>query len=314
MVHKEPSLFPKMSPKDNEALYIIGNGFDLCHGIKSSYDHFKQYVKQQDNQRLIGMMDVFFSNEHELWADVETALGEYREEDILDYCKPDEEIDYDHMMRSVAAIEDGPDWIFKPILDEFLDKFTDWVNNIDISHAHQKRQLNPQSIYLTFNYTETLEKVYGIPDDNVLHIHGSRKVAGDNYIIGHNNIKPNNLYNTVNGELYFEQDTKNKIVGWMNELYKDTETIIHQNAQFFSSLAPVKYIVVLGHSLNKVDWPYFDEVKKCVAPNSRWIFVYNSDKDKENMEAYVAHSGIANYNILNCTFYETKFTIPFKLV
>ena len=73
------------------------------------------------------MMNLFFSNEHYLWADVET--GEYREEEIFDYCKPNEEIDYDHPMRSVAAIEDGPDWLFKPILNDFLDRFTDWVKS-----------------------------------------------------------------------------------------------------------------------------------------------------------------------------------------
>lgn len=110
-------------------------------------------------------MDVFFSNEHYLWADVETALREYREEEIFDYCKPNEGIDYDHMMRSVAAIEERPDWLFKPIVDEFLENFTDLVDSIDISHERPQQQLKHQSKYLTFNYTETLEKVYGIPKE-----------------------------------------------------------------------------------------------------------------------------------------------------
>ena len=29
-------------------------------------------------------------------------------------------------------------------------------------------------IFLTFNYTETLEVLYGIPEENVCHIHGKR--------------------------------------------------------------------------------------------------------------------------------------------
>jgi hypothetical protein len=28
-------------------LYVIGNGFDLYHGIKSSYSDFMHYVKKQ---------------------------------------------------------------------------------------------------------------------------------------------------------------------------------------------------------------------------------------------------------------------------
>ena len=244
------------------------------------------------------MMNVFFSNEHDLWADIETALGEYREEEIFDYCKPDEEIDYDHMMRSVAAIEDAPDWLFKPILDDFLNSFTDWVNSIDISQARQQLQLEPQSRYLTFNYTETLEKVYGTPADNILHIHGSRVVKGGAYIMGHNNIKPDDLYDTLNGELYFEQDTKNKIIGWMNELHKDTSSIIRHNATFFRSLSGITHVVVIGHSVNEVDWPYFDEVNKNIGPNAQWQFHSHLSEDKERIEAYIAHSGIVNFQIV----------------
>ena len=291
------TLFPDMSPQPHEVLYIIGNGFDISHGIKSRYSDFEKWVKTKGNEQLIGMMDVFFSNEHYLWADVETALGEYREEEIFDYCKPDEEIDYDHMMRSVAAIEDGPDWLFKPILDEFLDSFTDWVDSIDISQARPQQQLEPQGRYLTFNYTETLEKVYGITDSNILHIHGSRTVANDTYIMGHNNIKPDDLYDTLDGEFHFVQHTKNKIIGWMNELYKDTSSIISHNASFFSSLSEISHIVVMGHSVNEVDRPYFDEVNNNVSPDALWIFHYHSSEDKGRIEAYLAHSGIVNYQI-----------------
>ena len=292
------SLFPNIPPHPSEVLYILGNGFDIAHGISSRYSDFEYWVKTKGNDRLIGMMNIFFSNEHYLWEDVETALGEYREEEIFDYCKPIEEIDYDHPMRSVAAIEDGPDWLFKTILDDFLDSFTNWVNSIDISQARQQLQFEPQSKYLTFNYTETLEKVYGIPDDNILHIHGSRAVKGDTYIMGHNNIKPDDLYDTLNGEFYFEQDTKNKIIGWMNKLHKDTSSIIRHNAYFFRSLSEITHIVVIGHSINEVDWPYFDEVNKSVGPNALWHFHYHSSEDKKRIDAYIVHSGIANFQII----------------
>lgn len=292
------TLFPDMTPHPSEVLYIIGNGFDISHGINSRYSDFERWVEEKGNDQLIDMMDIFFSNEHYLWADVETALGEYREEEIFDYCKPNEEIDYDHMMRSVAATEDGPDWIFKPVLNKFLENFTDWVDSIDISPACQQQQLGTQSKYLTFNYTETLEKVYGIPDDNILHIHGSRAVKGGAYIMGHNNIKPDDLYDTLNGELYFEQDTKNKIIGWMNELHKDTSSIIRHNASFFHSLSGITHVVVIGHSVNEVDWPYFDEINKSVGSNTHWHFHSHSSDDRERIEAYIAHSGIANFQIL----------------
>ena len=116
--------------------------------------------------------------------------------------------------------------------------------------------------------------------------------------MGHNNIKPDDLYDTLNGELYFEQDTKKKIIGWMNELHKDTSSIIRHNASFFHSLSDITHVVVIGHSVNVVDWPYFDEVNKNVRSNACWLFHSHSSDDRERIEAYIAHSGIANFQII----------------
>ncbi len=123
---------------------------------------------------LVSLMDIFFSNQRDVWGDIEKALGEYDEDSIVEYCKPDEEIDYDHPTRSMAAVEDSPEWIFRPVLDEFIEAFKDWVDSIDIAKAGKVRELPVECKYLTFNYTETLEVIYGIPASNILHIHGSR--------------------------------------------------------------------------------------------------------------------------------------------
>ncbi|WP_051126707.1 AbiH family protein [Pseudomonas coronafaciens] len=48
----------------------------------------------------------------------------------------------------------------------------------------QLQTLDPQAFYLTFNYTNTLAKIYGIDPDQVLHIHGSAD-NGDELILGH---------------------------------------------------------------------------------------------------------------------------------
>ena len=170
----QKSLFPAIDVENKHTLFIIGNGFDITHEIKSQYSDFAEWVRQQGHNRLEQMMETFFSNYRDFWGDIERALGEYDEEDIVDWCSPDEGIDYDYPTRSVAAIEDGPDWLFKPILDEFLETFNQWVESIDMNEAKAKFDLPAESRYLTFNYTEILEKVYNIPQKNILHIHGSR--------------------------------------------------------------------------------------------------------------------------------------------
>lgn len=156
------SLFPELERVDQNTLFVIGNGFDLASGIKSSYYNFKQWLILNKRHQLINLMDIFFSNKRDVWGDIEKALGEYDEDSILEFCKPNEEFDYDHPTRSIAAIEDSPDWIFRPVLDEFIEAFTDWVDSIDITVGDKIRDLPSCSKFLTFNYTETLEKIYGI--------------------------------------------------------------------------------------------------------------------------------------------------------
>ena len=279
-------------------LFILGNGFDIGHGIKSKYSDFEQWVSSQGDQRLIGLMDIFFSNKRDLWSDVEKALGEYDEEAILEFCRPNEEIDYDHMMRSVAAIEDAPDWIFKPILDQFVDYFNVWVESIDISQAKPKFSLSPVAQYLTFNYTDTLEKVYNIPSSQITHIHGSRINKNGEYIMGHNDWRDPDKHDTLSGEFYFEQDTKNKIIRWMNAMKKDTARIINEHISFFHGLSSIDTVIVRGHSLDRVDWPYFEEVAQRVVPTAQWTFHHHTPEDMERIQEFTVHVELKNYALV----------------
>lgn len=291
-------LFPEVEQLNQKTLIIIGNGFDLANGIESSYSDFKKWLQKNGKYRLIGLMDTFFSNKRDVWGDIEKALGEYDEDSILDYCKPDEEINYDHAMRSMAAVEDAPDWIFEPILDEFIEEFKNWVDSIDIANTEKIRDLPAECKYLTFNYTETLEKIYGISESNILHIHGSR-LSGEKYIIGHDNLRnPNDVYNDESQMLYLQQ-TRSKIIKWMNSLTKDSTSIIHQNHNFFNSLSDIERVVVYGHSFYEVDWLYMKEIVKRIGIDKPWVISYYSSKDLERIDSFVKKIRLKNVKTFN---------------
>ena len=55
----QKSLFPEIDVENKHTLFIIGNGFDLAHGIKSHYSDFAKWVRQQGNDRLVRMMEIF---------------------------------------------------------------------------------------------------------------------------------------------------------------------------------------------------------------------------------------------------------------
>lgn len=268
---------------DNRILYIIGNGFDLAHGIKSSYWNFREWLGN-NRSNLIGMMDIFFSNQRDVWSSIEQALGEYNEESILDYCRPDEEFDYDHSLSSSARVEDSPMIFFQPVLEEFRDAFRDWVDSIEIRGIKKLYRLNPDSRYLSFNYTDTLETEYGITPNQVTHIHGSR-LNDEEYIIGHNNNRnPSSVWD--DDGLTFEQQAYENIIIWMNEFTKQYNRNIANHSSFFDSLYDIKQIIVIGHSMSKVDWPYFREIIKNIGKEIPWIVYCHSIDDRNNTNLF----------------------------
>lgn len=281
-MRKQPTLFPDIQ-LDNNTLFIIGNGFDLAHGIKSSYWNFREWLGN-NRSNLIGMMDIFFSNQRDVWSNIEQALGEYNEKSILDYCRPDEEFDYDHSLSSSARVEDSPMTFFQPVLEEFRDAFRDWVDSIEIRGVKKLYRLNPDSRYLSFNYTDTLETEYGITPNQVTHIHGSR-LNDEEYIIGHNNNRnPSSVWD--DDGLTFEQQAYENIIVWMNEFTKQYNRNIANHSSFFDSLYDIKQIIVIGHSMSKVDWPYFREIIKNIGKEIPWIVYCHSIDDRNNTNLF----------------------------
>lgn len=281
-MRKQPTLFSDIQ-LDKNTLFIIGNGFDLAHGIKSSYWNFREWLGN-NRSNLIGMMDIFFSNQRDVWSNIEQALGEYNEESILDYCRPDEEFDYDHSLSSSARVEDSPMTFFQPVLEEFRDAFRDWVDSIEIRGIKKLYRLNPDSRYLSFNYTDTLETEYGITTNQVTHIHGSR-LNDEEYIIGHNNNRnPSSVWD--DDGLIFEQQAYENIIVWMNEFTKQYNRNIANHSSFFDSLYDIKQIIVIGHSMSKVDWPYFREIIKNIGKEIPWIVYCHSIDDRNNTNLF----------------------------
>lgn len=59
------------SSERNTSLFIIGNGFDLMHGLPSSYYNFRDYISKSNRVRSI--LDTFIRLE-EVWGDYESNL------------------------------------------------------------------------------------------------------------------------------------------------------------------------------------------------------------------------------------------------
>ena len=83
-------------------------------------------------------------------------------------------------------MEDTPGFSLRMMFDVFHQVFDDWVNQIDnnVDKITNVFHFNRRDIYLSFNYTDTLEKLYRVPRDRINYIHGRRN-SNDEIIVGH---------------------------------------------------------------------------------------------------------------------------------
>lgn len=290
-----------------ETLYVIGNGFDLHHGVKSSYHCYMEWLKENhkdDNQKLID----FYGNkaeEYEWWNEFETNLGYFdiREkvenwaflnqpnEEQLEYMKID-------IMKGAwdAQAEIGG------IMSILKESFHEWIDSLKPALSANKIFIDSQNAYfINFNYSLTLENVYKVPSAQILHIHGC--LNDDEYIIGHGRTYAEviedaepytpsfNSYKDAPREYRLDaiddeitENTKNEAVKQVIEAAKPTDEIIKKNRSIFDQLSEVNKVCIYGLSFSSVDKPYLNHIISSVAPEVEIEASYYSCTDKESIE------------------------------
>lgn len=163
-------------------LHIIGNGFDLHHGIASLYSDFKEYAWRHSGLDVywIGLLETCYptknkeNGELELWCDLEHALGNIDFQNAFDESTEDIELEEDHEIRFQAQMEDAPKYHMEMMFEAFHGIFEEWVDHIDIDgQPVALPHFDRKGMFLSFNYTETLETLYEIPKTQINYIHGS---------------------------------------------------------------------------------------------------------------------------------------------
>ncbi|HFU4055127.1 TPA: AbiH family protein [Streptococcus suis] len=297
-------------------LFIIGNGFDIAHGLKSDYLYFKKYVyektfgEEENLTELSGKEDIAdylndldkdleeyvydyeikefnidqavdFTKVSELfyqfmlqvmrdtvyWSDFEQSLGRFTniEIDMEDFT--DNEGDLNGSVMAQNAEEVGENLkVLTPVISEL---FSEWISltydnwkNFVRNYRKQCYQgrlsketiiLNRDSVFLNFNYTHVLEDLYGIPSENIYHIHGE---IGDELVFGHN-LDREDFDNPMEVATHLSQlvDSLTKPVG---KILSNPES-----EEFFEKIKDVEEIYFIGFGLRDkdgVDAPYFRKI------------------------------------------------------
>lgn len=261
-------------------LFIIGNGFDVAHKLKTTYEDFRNYLQSSHTDAFSNCEEVNYSHqdiseasdvifellieainaaEGDLWSNLEETLGAIDNESIL---LKNGYKNADTLLENLGTRA-----------DVFKDLFDSWVYGIDMEEVKPKQEfmslIETGDQFLTFNYTRTLENIYKVDEEAVLHIHGE---AGDKLEFGH-------------GAGY--RDTASEEEQNVHKIFrKNTADIAEEHNGFFEELPKqqIKKIYSFGFSFSEVDQIYLRIIfEKLDTSNITWLF--NSHK-KESIENY----------------------------
>lgn len=292
-------------------LVVIGNGFDIAHGLPTKYSDFLKYIGSGCPKFYDAVCQ--YIPEDALWSSFEEALSYLDDEQLKDdnSCyllgygddnwRDSAHHDFQYMIGEALSFA-----------SEIPHYFSKWISAINTNGKAIKIRniIKKDSLFLCFNYTDTLEKIYNIAEDHILYIHGKAK-RGDLLVLGHND---NTLFqdepipqfkSQEEYELYWDNydedvritEAKDIIKSYFKETYKDTKTIIQTNRLFFTSLNTVDEIFILGHSLSDIDFEYFNEISKNVSLNCNWYISYHDERDLKKAKKLVDLLNLHSYTL-----------------
>ncbi|MDM1529832.1 AbiH family protein [Myroides odoratimimus] len=263
-------------------LHILGNGFDLNLGLRTSYrDFYKYYSDTENNELVIKKLKEDINLDADNWSDLEVKLGEYSAElnkiefekvyedlvdKLCDYLEKEMESfinsNYDHskMFSYLAFPENYLEVKDKFDITEFVTKEKDIEVTINV---------------LTLNYTRTLEKIligynkyryYNVTRDRIAYVLGEIKhIHGytDNRVV----LGVNDLDQIVNKEFRDDEEVRGMFVKHESN-YNQRHGI---DNECYSLIENADIFYIYGSSLGKTDKYIWELVGKRVEKGAKVV-------------------------------------------
>lgn len=281
-------------------LFIIGNGFDIAHDLPTKYSDFREFLNRdygayentflfppeiimgnhgeaqassEDIASLVSRL-LLDANVKDDWSDFEEKLGQFDYGEFFDHIEDFGSDDEENPFITGNKMEDTCTSLLDS-LPHIKGLFREWINTFQIEPEllqSFKELCNPDAdVFLNFNYTLTLEKLYNCK--NVCHIHGKQ----DDYeiLVGHgDDSEEAGFFDRVGfpGALCNLTDVK-------SAFFKNTSKALQDNYTFFESLSAIDKVYSIGFSYNSIDLVYIQEICKCLDSDTVW-FINDYKKDR----------------------------------
>lgn len=304
-----------------KTLYIIGNGFDLAHGLDTRYWKFREFLENKYHEFLFQFETLYNIQQIDesdprikktdverwkkaadsaLWSKFEEKMGNPDIDAMMNFS--DSILNDMNLDGGLVGIRDTMKYYWRDqygYVQKFQEYVKEWIETIDTDSISVKRKslVNSDDVFLTFNYTDVLEKTYGIED--VIHIHGGvSTVTNVPPIMGHCNKKDmadHRQWGLEADEEFLEGEASihEAVVEYLESIFKDTEEIINFTSEFWKRLKQVDRVVILGWSAGEVDRPYLKKIKESIKSDSVWNYYWYSLEGKADIEEAFSQVGIA---------------------
>lgn len=283
-------------------LYIIGNGFDLHHNLPTAYSNFQNYVSA-NHKELYNFFDNFFDisvDDKSLWKDFENGLGTFSYKEFYDSISEIDVFDDEFKPSFCFGLEDEIREKSENLECEIRDAFSDWLCNIDFKNVDLDKKLciKKDAKFITFNYTSLLESLYDIAKNDILYLHG--EIDNSELVFGHDFFSDSEPEFDEDGNptrtMFTDSEAASKIL--FDAFHKPVRDIIAREAEFFRLLIDIEEIIVLGHSLNKIDKPYFRKIISSIKSDKvKWEISYFFEVEFKSHKNFFKNLGI-NENLI----------------
>lgn len=261
-----------------ENIVIVGNGFDCWQGLQTSYASFQSYyLKHRDEiLRDLRIKPVKVSEKGRVISKisaVELIYGDYEDFGELDdtfwstYENSLADIDDESINLFFGKSKSDLKWMRRMIrncMKILHTAFSRWIATFEIDSRESEYNFGNNTLFINFNYTDTLVKRMGIDPEKEYHIHGEA-TDSESIIVGHSEHPeyPFPLLKRIGGRfeglyiletLLFETD-KHVMdnIQWLTLFLAENGAIAEE----------IKNVYVLGHSFGKADLAYFAFLVNC---------------------------------------------------
>lgn len=264
-------------------LIIVGNGFDCWQSLPTSYEKFRVYynehieetaralgyerytiIDQSGMEKKVTAVELIYGNplmadqlENEFFWNLEARMDKLDDQNINLFFGRSAE-----GRKKLSKVVDEAIMLLRKL-------FCDWVATFNIEEADSGFRFLQDSFVINFNYSDTLEKRFGVNPNNDFHIHG---VAAnpDSIVVGHAT-HPEKPFRELIDHNFIRPEDPAKGLPRLEGLYAVEEALYKTDKHTMDRIdelcvalmkngvhvEDIENIYVLGHSFAQADMDYF---------------------------------------------------------